>query len=196
MKAARSGPKRRMAAPGSDNWHAMLDAAEGILREEGHAALTSRAVAERTGVKQRLVYYYFHTMEDLIVAMFRRLSERELSRLRRASEAELPLRKLWDICIHTTDARLISEFMALASRIEDLKREVIKFIEQSRGIQVAALSAAMKRTTKSSIPASGLAILATSLALTLTREGQLGIRSGHKEIMAVIRKFLSTFEPD
>jgi len=34
--------ERRMGPEGSDNWHAMLDGAEAILREEGHAALTSR----------------------------------------------------------------------------------------------------------------------------------------------------------
>ena len=75
-------PARRMGQPGAPNWEAMLDGAEAILREEGYGALTSRAVAERIGVKQRLVYYYFHTMDDLIVATFRRLSTRELKRLR------------------------------------------------------------------------------------------------------------------
>src|ERR1043166_1173025 len=58
----------------------MLDGAEGILRDEGYAALTSRAVAERCGVKQRLVYYYFQTMDELIVETFRRMAVRELER--------------------------------------------------------------------------------------------------------------------
>ena len=48
----------------------MLDSAEDILREEGYGALTSRRVAERLGVKQRLVYYYFRTMDDLIAETF------------------------------------------------------------------------------------------------------------------------------
>src|SRR3989442_11076547 len=104
MKKDRGQSDRRMGPPGSDNWHAMLDGAEAILRDEGHAALTSRRVAEQIGVKQRLVYYYFHTMDDLIVETFRRLSDRELNRLRAARESELPLRKIWDVCVHTTDA--------------------------------------------------------------------------------------------
>jgi AcrR family transcriptional regulator len=57
MSGMQGKSDRRMGPPGSDNWHAMLDGAEAILRDEGHAALTSRAVAERIGVKQRLVYY-------------------------------------------------------------------------------------------------------------------------------------------
>src|ERR1700743_1817780 len=107
---------RRMGTPGSANWHAMLDGAESVLREEGYAALTSRRIAEVIGVKQRLVYYYFQTMDDLIVETFRRLSIRELERLRAAAASERPIRELWNICIHTSDAPLISEFTALANR--------------------------------------------------------------------------------
>ena len=83
-----------MGPEGSDNWHAMLDGAEAILREEGHAALTSRRVAERIGVKQRLVYYYFRTMDDLVISLFRRMAEREVIRLKAAAAQTRPLRAL------------------------------------------------------------------------------------------------------
>jgi AcrR family transcriptional regulator len=188
--------ERRMGPPGSDNWHAMLDSAETILRQEGHAALTSRRVAEVTGVKQRLVYYYFRTMDDLIVEMFRRLSERELKRLSGAATSATPLREIWDVCIRTTDARLISEFMALANRIEGLKSEVVHFIEKSREIQVAALTAALSRSPgASSLPPSSIAIIATSVALSVSREEQLGVSSGHEEVLELIQSFLSAAEP-
>lgn len=195
MKKAKTS--RRMGPAGSENWHAMLDGAEDVLREEGYAALTSRRIAERIGVKQRLVYYYFKTMDDLIVATFHQLSERELERMRGALSSTLPLREIWNLCIHTTDARLISEFMALANRIEGLRAEVIGFIEGSRAIQVAALSAAFERQSANSrVPAVALAILATSVALSLIREAELGTTAGHKEIMAVIESFLSEIEPE
>lgn len=194
MKAG-AKPARRMGPPGSDIWHSMLDGAVAILRDEGHAALTSRRVAEQIGVKQRLIYYYFRTMDDLIVETFHRLSERELKRLREARESPRPLRELWDICIHTTDSRLISESTALANRIEGLRKEVIHFVEESRAIQVEALTEAVERTGRSkSVPPAALAILATSLALTLTREDQLGVKSGHAEAIALIEGFLADAE--
>ncbi len=187
---------RRMGPPGSDNWHAMLDGAEAILRDEGHAALTSRAVAERIGVKQRLVYYYFRTMDELITEMFRRAAGRELTRLREACTSDAPLRALWDIEVHTTDPRLISELMALATRIDGLKNEVIYFIEESRRIQTDAILAAMARSSKTStIPAPALAMIASSVALALTREEQIGVRLGHGEMTAVIEAFLTDVEP-
>jgi len=42
MTRAQQTKSRRMGIPGSANWHAMLDGAECVLREEGYAALTSR----------------------------------------------------------------------------------------------------------------------------------------------------------
>jgi AcrR family transcriptional regulator len=186
---------RRMGPAGSANWHAMLDGAEDILREDGYAALTSRAVAERIGVKQRLVYYYFATMDDLIVETFRRLSVREVERMRQVLAAPRPLRELWDVCIHTTDARLISEFMALANRSEALKVEVIAFIEAARAIQVEALTAALAaKGRKTQIAPAGLVMLATSAALSMNREAELGVAAGHAEVAATIGAFLSELE--
>ncbi len=196
MRRSQTTSPRRMGPAGSANWHAMLDGAEYVLREEGYAALTSRRIAERIGVKQRLVYYYFQTMDDLIVETFDRLSVRELERLRKASSSKRPLREIWDVCIHTSDARLIAEFMALANRIKKLRVAVIRFIEESRAIQVSALSAALKKTpADSGIPAAGLAMLASSVALSLTRETKLGITSGHRQMLSVIRNYLANVEP-
>ena len=196
MNAIQEKSDRRMGVPGSDNWHAMLDGAEAVLREEGHAALTSRRIAERIGVKQRLVYYYFATMDELVIDLFHRLSLRELERLRKAAASDLPLRKIWDVCINTTDARLISQFMALANRMEGLGKEVIHFIEESRAIQVEAIAEALKKTQYGiKLEPSAIAIIATSVALTLTREQQLGTESGHRAVIEVFENFLASIEP-
>lgn len=195
MTTTKPGPARRMGPPGSDTWHAMLDGAEAILRDEGHAALTSRRIAERIEVKQRLVYYYFHTMEDLVVALFRRLSRRELERLRQALHSQHALRDIWDTNMGSTDARLISEFMALANRIDDLRSEVVHFIEEARAIEIEAITAAMKRRSAGgSIPAPAVAIIASSVALALSRERQLGVTAGHDAVLAVVDAFLGTLE--
>jgi AcrR family transcriptional regulator len=186
-----------MGPPGSATWNLVLDAAESILLEEGYAELTSRRIADRIGIKQRLVYYYFHTMDDIAVEAFRRLSKRELERLELALQAELPLHEVWDVCIHTTDARLISEFMALANRSEGVRREVIHFIERSRALQVEALSRAVreKQGGVAGLPPVAITLLATSVALALTREAQLGISMGHRELERVIADALSALEP-
>jgi AcrR family transcriptional regulator len=191
-----SAPARRMGPKGSEIWHAMLDAAEEILREDGYGALTSRQVAERIGVKQRLVYYYFRTMDDLIVETFRRLAERELDRLASALANERPLHELWDVYFHaSSDTRLVSEFMALANRVATLREEVRAFIEESRRRQVSALSAAMGAGAKGDALAPvAAAIFATSTALAMHRETELGIDTGHAEVIAGIEAFIARFE--
>lgn len=193
---ARTSTTRRMGPVGSANWHAMLDAAEATLLEEGYGALTSRRIAERVGVKQRLVYYYFQTMDELIVETFRRMAGREIERMRLTLEGTKPVRDLWDVCIHTTDARVTSEFMALAYRNEGLRAEVLRFIEESRRMQAEAVNRALAR---SGVPASldpeGFALLATAAALAMKREKTLGLTLGHQSLLAMIEGLLDRIEP-
>ena len=185
-----------MGPVGSANWHLMLDAAETTLREEGYAALTSRRIAERVNVKQRLIYYYFQTMDELIVETFRRMAIRELERMRATLTTHMPLRELWDVCIHTTDSRVTSEFMALAYRSESLRLEVVRFIEDSRALQVKAICRSLARTNAvAPLDPDGLALLAIGVSLAITREHALGISSGHAAILAMIQTFLDRVEP-
>jgi TetR/AcrR family transcriptional regulator len=47
----------------------LIEAAERLMREEGYAAVTSRRVASKAGLKPQLVHYYFRTMDDLFLAI-------------------------------------------------------------------------------------------------------------------------------
>ena len=170
----------------------MLDGAEHVLREGGYGALTSRRVADHIGVKQRLVYYYFATMDDLIVETFKRLAIRELDRLAQALASQHPLQAAWAVFAETTDTRLVSEFMALANRSEPLRKEVKKYILKTRKMQVSALSEAAARSGPGEpLPPIVAVIFATSAALLLHREAALGIRSGHAETVAIIEQFIA-----
>ena len=178
----------------------MLDGAEAILCEEGYAALTSRRVAERVGVKQRLVYYYFRTMEDLTVETFRRLAIRDLERLRKAAVSERPLRAIWHLSTDpdtfNNDPRLISEFMALANRIDALRAEVAAFIEEVRSIQTEVLAAAMDRSGLVATTAPvALDLFTQATALLVNREAAIGVTTGHAEALALIEASLNRLEP-
>lgn len=183
---------RRMGPKGSPIWLSMLDAAERILCEEGYGALTSRNVAERIGVKQRLVYYYFQTMDDLIVETFRGLAIRELERLSAALTSDHPLREIRSVLFHTADTRLISEFIALANRNEALRAEVRSHIEECRRLQVSALTSAMQNEgARAALPPVAAAIFAASAVLAIHREAEIGVNTGHAEILGVIDRFIA-----
>lgn len=181
----------------SEMAESMMGAAEMILKEEGYGALTSRRIADHLGVKQRLLYYYFRTMDDLVQESFKRLSERELERLNSALASDRPLHEIWSVCINTNDARLVSEFMALANRSEGIRSEVIRFIEESRKIQVRALKKVMARNgSGENFPtAEVIAFLGTSVALALNREASLGVKRSHAAVNKLINDFFQSVEP-
>src|SRR6202051_1625081 len=86
---------RRIGAPDAKNRGVLLDAAEQLMLEEGYAAVTSRRLADRAALKPQLVHYYFRTMDDLFLAVFRRRAEQGLKSQARALESPQPLWALW-----------------------------------------------------------------------------------------------------
>jgi hypothetical protein len=85
--------------------------------------------------------------------------------------------------------------MALANRIEPLAKEVILYIEETRRIQVEALMEAMRRSG-AMVPLAppGLALLASSVALAMTRERHLGITDGHADVMSWAETFIGSLD--
>ena len=72
---------RRMGTENSVTRAALLDAVETVMCADGYGALTARSVAERAGLKHQLVYYYFQTLDDLLIAAYERHIERYLARI-------------------------------------------------------------------------------------------------------------------
>jgi len=86
--------------------------------------------------------------------------------------------------------------MALANRIEGLRREVLHFIEESRALEIEVLETALARAPRSvEMDASALAVTITSLALLLSRERQLGVATGHDAVSASLSTLLDELEP-
>ena len=89
--------KRRLGLETSKTRSALMDAVGNVMREDGYGALTARSVAERAGLKHQLVYYYFQTLEDLLIATYERHIERYLARIELALESEQPLHAFWQV---------------------------------------------------------------------------------------------------
>jgi len=189
---------RRTGRAGTPVWHSILDGAEDILRDEGYALLSSRNIAERAGVKQQLIYYYFLNMDELIVALFRRAAEREIQALDRAISSERPLANMWEAFTHSQDNKLVSEFTALANRNQHLKIEVIEFIEKMRHKQRSALKRLLGDQPMPivELPIDAVVLIATGLGLVMTRDSELAISRGHAEINAAVHKILAVLEAE
>jgi AcrR family transcriptional regulator len=73
----------------------LLAAATEVLREDGYAATSMRAVAERAGAQLSLVHYHFGSKRGLLVAVLDDLTERLLERQRALFADERPFSEQW-----------------------------------------------------------------------------------------------------
>ena len=88
---------RRLGAEGSQVRARFIDAVEAILAEEGYHGISARQVAGKAGLKTQLLYYYFRTMDDLLLAVVQRVNERRMARFEEALASPEPLRTLWEL---------------------------------------------------------------------------------------------------
>jgi AcrR family transcriptional regulator len=176
---------------------AMLDAAERVLREQGYAALTARSVAEEAGYRHQLVYYYFQTMDDLILATFRRRSERGLGRLEAALLSDRPLHAVWNMYGAWQNARLTLEFNALAIRHEALRAEVLSYLARSRAMVEPLLARLLEQSGADPqiCPPVVVSMLIHGLTQFIDRDTALGVTRGHPEMRVFVEWCLERLEP-
>jgi AcrR family transcriptional regulator len=174
----------------------LLDAAEALLREEGYAAVTSRRVGAKAGLKPQLVHYYFRTMDDLFVEVFRRNAEANLARFERAVAADASLRSLWRMNADTRTAAFTSEFVALANHRKAIRAEIAVYAERFRAAQLAAIERALAASGvgPDEIPAIAALVLMTGVAQVLALEEALGVTSGHGEAVAFVERMITELE--
>jgi AcrR family transcriptional regulator len=189
-------PARRSPVDDSATRTALLDAAAAVMLEEGYAALTSRRLAQRAGVNNGLVSYYFGTMDSLFIELFRRGAERSLARLRQALRSPQPLWALWELTHDFSSNALTMEFIALANHRKAIKAEIAKYSRKFRTLQVEALSDVIKGygvDTERWPPASLILAMAAASRFLHIEEG-FDVRIGHAELVTVIEREIAALE--
>jgi AcrR family transcriptional regulator len=187
---------RRIGAPDAKNRGVLLEAAEELMLEDGYAAVTSRRVAERAGLKPQLVHYYFRTMDEMFIEVFRGRAKQGLQAQARALDSPQPLWALWEFGTDPAATRLTMEFMGLANHRKALRTEIAVYAEQFREQQVQAITTALRRYgyEVSDVPAVVWAIFATSVSQVLVMERALGMSAGHAEMLAFCEDWLRRLE--
>lgn len=177
---------RRMGPQDSATSNLLLDATERVLRNDGYGAATSRRIAAEAGVKQQLVYYYFRTMDELLLATFKRRTARALARLEEDVAAELPVQAIWNNLTAMVDGKLVFEFVALANHHEGVRTEVARFMAESRRMEAEAVARQFAERGVEPGPCSPMAavFIMYSVSLVLRREAATGITEGHADVMA------------
>jgi len=187
---------RRIGGPDAKNRGILLDAAEQLMPEDGYAAVTSRRVADRAGLKPQLVHYYFRTMDDLFIEVFRRMSNLGLEAHAEALKSDQPLWALWEFGTDPQATRLTMEFMGLANHRKALRAEIASYADQFRQQQVDAMTAALRRYgyEVADVPPVVWAVFATSVSRVLVVERELGVSFGHAEMLSFCEDWLRRLE--
>lgn len=188
---------RRIGAVDSKTRALLLDGAEALLLEEGYAAVTSRRVAAKAGLKPQLVHYYFRSMDDLFLEVFRRRADENVARIERAIASDGSLRALWQLNADPRGARFNIEFVALANHRKAIRTEIARYAERFRAAQLEAVTAALcdLGVTDDELPPIVALLMMTGLTQVLALEGALGVTAGHDTTLSFIETTIARFDP-
>lgn len=187
---------RRLGAPEAKNRMILLDAAEQLMVEEGFAAVSSRRVATRAGLKPQLFFYYFKSMDELFLAILDRRTEEGVRSQAKIRNSERPLHTLWKFHSDPRQARLMMEFIGLSQHRPAIRAEVAHFAERLRTAQTEVIDTYMhdRGLDTERFPPAAMALLLTSLSRVLVMEQALGVSGGHEEALELVIRELDRLD--
>ena len=164
--------------------------------EEGYAAVTSRRVAAKAGLKPQLVHYYFRTMDDLFVEVLRRRAEENLARFERAVAEDGSLGNLWRLNADPRGTAFSIEFVALANHRKAIRAEIAHYAERYRAAQIEAVRTALAQhgIDEERLPPIVALLTMTGIAQVLALEDALGVATGHDTTIAFIERTIAQLE--
>jgi AcrR family transcriptional regulator len=187
---------RRSTADDSATRTRLLDAAQSLMLEDGYAAVTTRRLASQAGVNSALVYYYFDTMDDLFIALFRRGAERSLLRQEQALESPQPLWALWDATHDQTNNALTMEFIALANHRKAVKAVMVQNSRKFRRMQLDGLAVVLASygLDPNVWPPAAIIVLLSGISRYLKTDEAFGVGLGHDETVELVERHITALE--
>ena len=181
----------------SSTEEALLDAAEELLVEVGHAGITTRRLAEEAGVNHGLVHYYFGSNENLLVQALERFTERLIARQRELYAADLPFVDKWRTAMRylvsedVTYEKVWLELQALGWNNPDVRERLARVNAEWRAVLTEAF-AEPHRQLGVEIPLEALVSLVITFNVGIMVERLGGIEKGHDQLLDWIDGWLSS----
>ena len=178
---------------------AFLDAAERLLVDVGHAGITTRSLAQAAGANQGLVHYYFGSMENLLVRVLERFTDRLIARQRDMYSApDVPFIEKWRTAMRYLDAdreyqKVWYELQALAWNRPELRARVAHVNDEWRNVLTDAFAEPRERY-RIDMPLDALVSLVITFNEGMIFERLSGIEAGHAELIDWIDAWLTERE--
>jgi AcrR family transcriptional regulator len=176
---------------------ALLNAAERLLVDVGHAGITTRRLAEAAGVNHGLVHYYFGSNEALLVRALERFTDRLIARQRELYAADEPFVEKWRTAMRylvsedATYEKIWLELQALAWNDDGLRARLGQVNAEWRAVLTEAFEEP-HRALGIELPLEALVSLVMTFNLGIMVERLGGIDTGHAELLDWIDGWLSS----
>lgn len=166
------------------------------MLEEGYAAVSTRHVAAKAGTDKALVHYYFGTMDDLFIAVFRRSAERGAARLVEALASPQPLWAVWDVMHERSSTALMTEFIALANHRKAVKTVMVENSRKYRRMQLDRLASALESygVDPKEWPPAAVIVLLSGTSRYLRTDEAFGVDIGHDETIELVERHIHALE--
>jgi AcrR family transcriptional regulator len=176
---------------------ALLDAAERLLVDVGHAGITTRRLAEEAGVNHGLVHYYFGSNENLLARALERFTERLIERQRALYASDEPFVDKWRTAMRylvsedQTYEKVWLELQALAWNDAELRARLARVNEEWRAVLTEAF-AEPHRELGIELPLDALVSLVMTSNIGIMVERLGGVDTGHRQLLDWIEEWLSS----
>jgi len=185
-----------------DTEQRFLDAAERLLVRVGHAGVTTRALAAEAGANQGLVHYYFGSLEEVMLRVLNRFTERLIARQRAMYSADVPFLEKWRTAWRFQEEDLAAgypkiwfELQALAWNRPDLRERIVAVEAEWRGVLREAFARAIREYgMEDELPVEAVTAMTVTFALGYMLERLSGISEGHEPLLAWIDGWLESLE--
>ena len=186
--------------PGHGTEQALLDAAERLLVDVGAAGITTRRVAEEAKVNHGLVHYYFGSVEQLLVRVLERFTDRLVERQRQMYAADIPFIEKWRTAMGYLDEdrpyqKIWFELQALAWNRPDLRERLARVHAEWRAVLIEAF-APVRDDLGLEIPLEALVTLVYAFNEGIILDRMSGIELGHQELLDWIDGWLERARDD
>ena len=193
------------SGPGARTRERIVQAAIDTLAEQGIVGTSARAIAQRGGFNQALIFYHFGSVTNLLVEAFRETSEVQVAKYQAAAAEVGSLRDLVEIArrLHADDLEsgavtAVTQLMAAASSPEEGRVILERFDEWIRLVQ-DTLVRAMPESLGAVVPAREAAYAIAALFLGIELMSRLDPERSEAEsvfdMMGNVANLIETFDP-
>ncbi len=182
---------------------AFLDAAERLLTRMGWADITVRKLAAEAGLNHGLVHYYFGSMEEVLLQVLERFTDRLIARQRALYGGDMPFLDKWREAIGYLDEdresgyqKIWYELQAMAWSRPALRERVAHVNAEWREVLTGAISQAMREygLDKRKFPIEAVVALVVTFNEGIMLERLSGVTAGHDELLETIDRWLQSLE--